>query len=207
MLSGLTIGLAFEYVNTFTFNQWLYTIPDIGFLQVYELPALAYILGYCVLAAYFWRFFESFYTRYRGWPIPGRALFWAVAFAFCAAVQGPMYKVTFASVYPTNLLEFDGWTRAEAQTIHRHRAWSPRELERAADDPAIQRKLEFLEFGGIWVETGNCLWNGGVRSIEELKEASFDRLTDIVADCRPGPRVFWRRRVRNWKRRPAPSDD
>jgi hypothetical protein len=65
-LGGLVCGIFWEFWNFWAFPKWIYTIPHVGFLKVFEMPILGY-LGYGPFA---WELYVLF--RFFEGLVPGR---------------------------------------------------------------------------------------------------------------------------------------
>lgn len=203
LLAGAVCGLVWEFWNSFALCKWIYTVPGLEQQRLFEMPLLGF-LGFVPFAAMTWRLFESLYRRYQNWRTALRVVFWLVAALFSIAVRWGMVETTAVSIYPADVSEFVGWTDQQRERIRDQPSRRPHAVATALEDADIREKLEFLEYGGIWIESGNCLWESGIRGITQIREASTERLTDVITECRAGPREFWRRRVLDWQHRPLP---
>jgi hypothetical protein len=60
MLSGITLGFFWEFWNYWATTKWIYTIPHIGFLKIFEMPVLGYFgylpFGLSIYAMYYFAF-------------------------------------------------------------------------------------------------------------------------------------------------------
>lgn len=203
LAAGAVCGFAWEFWNSFAGAKWIYTVPGFGEWRLFEMPVPGF-LGFVPFAAMTWRLFEAVYRRYEAAGPAAKAGLWVAAGAFSVAVRWGMVDITSGAKYPADITEFSGWSAQQRTLLEDRHAQTPFEA-RKIDDPEIQRKLEYLEFGGIWVDTGDCLWASNLRTIDAIKGAPVPLLTEIATNCHPGPDSFWRRRVLDWKQRPHPG--
>ena len=69
MAAGLICGLLWEFWNYWAATKWVYTVPHVGFLKIFEMPVLGF-LGFPPFAVecYVMANFVGLFRGGRGWP-------------------------------------------------------------------------------------------------------------------------------------------
>lgn len=199
LIAGGICGFAWEFWNSLTPSKWIYTVPYLGDLRLFEMP-LAGFLGFPPFAAMTWRLFESLHGQYKGWVSHQKWLFWVFGIIFTLAVCWQMDRLIITSTYPS-LHELSGLDKAQRQRLAERNITTPLEALNHELEPELRDKLEFYRFAGLWDETGDCLRRAGFERLSALRQIAVPVLTEIVRKCHPAPSSFWRRRVIDWRQR------
>ena len=80
LLGGLICGLFWEACNYAAGGKWVYHLPALGFLKVFEMPILGF-LGFPPFALEAYAAWEAVGERMPRWLLAAVPVFWAVAFA------------------------------------------------------------------------------------------------------------------------------
>ena len=224
LVGGLCIGGLWELFNAFATARWIYTVPGLEGVKLFEMP-LPGFLGFPVLAldgyvAY--RALEHLGVAARGWgaatsreaepPSPRRtAAAAAVALLLCGTIQAGVDHWTVDSVWPA-LEDVPG---VDAPAARRLRAAGVRDLgELAALDSTalvaaglqrasageVARGADLARLRGLGATNASILWAAGIRSVCGLSRTSAGRVARAVADARAAPRAGSPARVRVWLR-------
>lgn len=213
LLGGLAIGLVWEILNTGARGRWIYTVPGLEDLKLFEMPVLGF-LGFPVFALdgyVTWRALElaglAVPVRGRPRPAPGWARVSAAvgAAAFSALVLTAMERGTIASTsprledvpgVPAERLEpagFDVFALAGADPG----AVSRRAGVDVEEARAWVEAARLVALRGIGTEGAAALAAVGVRTVEDLAARDAGGLArDLAATGHPVPPA----RVRVWVR-------
>lgn len=223
LVGGMAIGLLWELFNVGARGKWIYTVPGLEELKLFEMPVLGFF-GFPFLALEGWAAYQALIvaglavdpTRRRE-AAPGHAAasrsrhrptrLAAVALAavFSALVLRGMEMDTISSTTP-RIADLDpaGARPLEASgfDVFEVAAADPLELARETGvDPARARawidRARLMTLRGIGSANADRLRAAGVASVEELATAPPDRLTARLAE--DGQRVH-PARIRVWWR-------
>lgn len=85
LAAGLACGVLWEFWNYWAGAKWIYTIPYLGFLKIFEMPLLGYF-GFPLFALECWLIWRVFERLRRSWSPARKALVVAMAVAFSVAI-------------------------------------------------------------------------------------------------------------------------
>lgn len=186
LLGGLAIGFLWELYNTQARAKWIYTVPGLEDLKLFEMPVLGF-LGFPVLALDGWAAWNALVLARVAWtpsrgafvgPRAGRALrAGMISAVLCVAVLAGMDRWTVASVTPP--LEDVVGTSAPLLRAAGYDVFSLAEadsdgLEVATGQGAAQswvRRAELVVLRGIGVPNARRLEEIGVSSVDALSSA------------------------------------
>ena len=215
LVGGLAIGFLWELYNTQARGKWIYTVPGLDELRLFEMPLLGF-LGFPVLALDGWAVWNALVlarlarepstataARPRLSPmlLSGAATF-ALAFSVAALLGMERFTVTSTTprldalvgegAEPLALAGYDAFALAAAR---------PEEIAAAtmAPEPAARdwvRRARLATLRGIGGESARYLERAGIRTLAELAVADPEELTEaLVRSGMPHPR---RPRVAHW---------
>lgn len=191
LVGGLLIGFLWELYNTQARGKWIYTVPGLEELKLFEMPVLGFF-GFPILALDGWAVWNALVLAglARGsstrpspvssrWPTLGAA---AAGAAFSVAVLAGMERSTLTSVTPSlqdvagdaaPLLEaagYDVFSLAEA---------NPDGILRATGDPASRmwvQRARLISLRGIGTRNAQHLEAVGISSVATLSAADPEEL-------------------------------
>ena len=189
MAAGLFAGVLWETFNAFARGRWIYTVPFLDGLKIFEMPPLGF-LGFPFFALEVWSLYHLLVLLTTRRTLIGSALFAVLALAgvdhWTVSSTAPRFAdlpgVTNAAV---DRLRRAGWSdvfglaRASTAEIAYRANLSPG-TARAARDAA-----RLVTLRGIGTGYAASLIGGGIVSVEELAAAAPDSVWRIV---RHGPR-------------------
>jgi predicted flap endonuclease-1-like 5' DNA nuclease len=207
LAGGLAIGFLWELYNAAARGKWIYTVPGLEELKVFEMPLLGF-LGFPVLALDAWVAWNA--LRLLGLA-PGcegvragrvRALAIGVATALCVGVPTGMERWTITSTRPV-LAELVG-DAAPILDLSGYDAFSLARSEPSGVALAVGVPIEtarrwveraqLVTLRGIGVETAERLEAAGVPTVHALAAADADALAEDVRAANHAQRA----RVRIW---------
>lgn len=219
MVGGLAIGLIWESYNYWADGSWIYTVPWLEQLKLFEMPPLGF-LGFPFFALEAWSLYALLCAMGVAVPLAGQktasfrprrtALSCVVAAAFAVVVLLGMERFTISSVTPhlTDLPGIDPTTRAE---IEASGIGSPRDLALVSADTLAGRaslsestaasavaSARLVTLRGIGTRHARHLTNLGIRSVCALAAWRPDDLWIALPEDRA-----WRPRpaeIRVWTR-------
>jgi Domain of unknown function (DUF4332) len=222
LLAGLVCGFLWELWNFWARTKWVYTVPGVGWLKVFEMPLLGF-LGFppfaveCQSAV---RFLEAWWERAaNASPAQRRVLRWAttaVSLAATAAIFVAADAKTVDSIYaPLERLEIiPGQDRARlaASGLETPEAllralsteaevsqWSSRSAISPSELRDIRERVALVMHRGLGQDRVRELERLGIRTRADLAAWSPERLAEALrATGAGGPDRFLERRARVW---------
>ncbi|MBI1723687.1 MAG: DUF4332 domain-containing protein [Gemmatimonadetes bacterium] len=195
LVGGAAIGLLWEMYNSFARSRWIYTVPGLEELKLFEMPLLGF-LGFPVFALECWSVFHLLAsygistpeTRLEGPVRYARKTVTAVlGVAFGVIVLFGMERFTISSTTPL-LVEVPGLPASVAYKLAAEGASpfqlaevSAAELARSAGGGVEEaarwaRALRLVTLRGIGTENARRLASVGIRDIETLAVQDPDTL-------------------------------
>ncbi len=200
LTAGLLCGVLWEYWNSLAGAGWIYTVPYMGEWRIFEMPVLGY-LGFPPFALMIRRMYTVSRELMNRLSVGGRLIVYGSGILLMLLSFAGMHSYTIVS-HPVDPERFTGWTAAEQRRLNTHPDRDLRTRKRHAEpDSTVRKKLDLLTYAHMGVRTANCLWESGVRSVDELLATNTNELAATLRDCRRGPYRFWYRRVIDWKQR------
>jgi len=208
LVAGLLAGVIWEAFNAHARGKWIYTVPFLERLKVFEMPLVGF-LGFPFFALEVWSLYHLLAPRTRAGPLLGSA-------AFAVAALLGIDRWTVSSTAP-QLDDLPGVTpraiaelrQAGLEDVFRIARLPPRELTlRAGLDTnearRAQRAAELSTLRGIGTRHAADLMAGGITTVRGLAGATPE---SIYRAARRGPRPTLAE-VREWMRaaRRAVSD-
>ncbi len=227
LAGGLAIGFLWELYNIGARGKWIYTVPGLEEVKLFEMP-LPGFLGFPVFALDCFVFYQSLVlariavppARHRPLRRRRTAVAAALAVVFCAAVLLGMERWTVDSYVP-RLEDLPGLEPAAAARLAATPYRDPFALAQAEPAAVARAASASPSQAATWVAAarlatlrgigaGNCrlLWAAGVRTVAELAAADPDALSRRLQRLSDRPRAGWPPRVRVWvraARRAAPA--
>ena len=203
LLSGLGIGLLWETYNFWARGKWIYTVPWLEHLRLFEMPPFGF-LGFPVFALEAWSMYHLLCVLGVAWSIsrPSRlarrrtVVAGSVAVLFAVTVLGGMERYVISSVTP-RLAEIPGIGSAEVQLFRAAGVRTPFDLANAeASSLAAQTPLSPDESGaavamarlitlrGIGAVHGRELYQLGITSVCDLANRNPAALADTIRAVR-----------------------
>ena len=96
LLVGLVCGMAWEFWNWWAGSKWIYSIPYLDFLKVFEMPLLGY-LGFPVFALECYLFYQCFCLLRQGF-LANRAVAFLAAFFAAFFSVAVLYAIDLNTV-------------------------------------------------------------------------------------------------------------
>jgi hypothetical protein len=222
LAGGAGIGLLWEGFNRLAGARWIYTVPGLEQLKLFEMP-LPGFLGFPVFALDCFVIYHA--LVHLGVALPGwggkaeprrrrgRALAGAAAaLLFCGAVQIGLDRWTVDSVAP-RLAALPGARGQEVAHLEAAGIAAVRELARAdsgvvgrrAGLPpgragALVRAARLSALRGIGTRNAAAMWRAGLRSPCALAASPQERVSALIRAARGDPRAGRPARVRVWLR-------
>jgi predicted flap endonuclease-1-like 5' DNA nuclease len=187
LAGGVLIGFLWESLNILARAKWIYTVPGLEDLKIFEMPMLGF-LGFPPFTLECFVLWQALVVAGVALPRDGvrhaapmtrRAWAPALAIAFCAAVLWQMDRVTFAS-YSPNLAAVAGASAPALQSagldVYRLAQSTPAEVAGqlgVADDSAeaLIRNARLVTLRGIGTHYAALLNKAGVYSVDDLARA------------------------------------
>lgn len=224
MMGGLGIGALWEGYNHLARGQWIYTVPWLEQLKVFEMPPLGF-LGFPFFALEAWALYHVLCVQGVAAPVAasegerasGRAArritrigAGVAAAVFAVLVLAGMERWTISSMTP-RLVELPGISAPLADELRAAGVSSPFALA-AADPDVVARRTggprapiadavdaaRLVTLRGIGTVHGEVLWRIGVRSVCTLASALPERLWVVVHLHAPGRARPTPAEVREW---------
>lgn len=223
LAGGAVIGLLWETFNTFATTRWIYTVPGLEDVKLFEMPILGY-LGFPVFALDCFVIHRALVTlrvAVPGWAasdpelgvsprrVPAAAV---AALLFAAAVTAGMDRWTVDSLHPEPA-DLPGATPeiasalagAEYGDVDRLARADPERVAGAAGLPAetaatLVRGARLATLRGIGARNARALFAAGIETACELARADPEAVSAEVRAHHPGPRAGFPPRIRVWIR-------
>jgi len=210
LLGGLGIGLLWEGYNQWSEGSWIYTVPGLERIKLFEMPPLGF-LGFPIFALSGWAMYAALCAAGVALPPAGpdtvrpRRAFAAGlgAVAFAGAVLWGMERFTISSTVP-RLADLPGVTTTEPAALHAAGVTTVRRL--AAQDPHRLASRVPLDSGRARaaVETARLtvlrgLGAANARALQELGIRGPCGLAGRNADALAAT-------LRSGRRRPTPAE-
>jgi hypothetical protein len=179
LLGGAAIGLLWELYNSFARSRWIYTVPGLEGLKVFEMPLLGFV-GFPVFALECWSVFHllacfgiSTPEVPRRGPIRiGRKMVTAMAgVAFAVLVLSGMERYTISSTTPS-LVEVPGVPASAAFRLQQA-GESPFLLARMSASAVAREAGASVDEARRWIEAARLVTLRGIGT------ANARRLADI----------------------------
>ncbi len=184
MTAGLFAGALWETFNSLARGRWIYTVPFLDGLKIFEMPPLGF-LGFPFFALEVWSLYHLVAARTTRRALQGSALFALLVLAgidhWTVSSTAPRFAelpgVTNGVLYR---LRRAGWTdvfrlaRASTAEIAYRANLSP------ADARAAREAARLATLRGIGTAHAAALIGGGISSVEELAAAAPDSVWRIV---------------------------
>ena len=204
LAGGALIGLLWEFYNYWARGKWIYTVPWLEELKLFEMPPFGFV-GFPVFALEAWTLYHLLCAlgvavppeRIAGKRSPGaprrRWIAAILAVAFTVATLTAMERLTISSTIP-RLADLPGITQSETSTLQRAGLRSPfslvaTDIEAVTDRTGLtpERAAEILAtvrlvlLRGIGTAHASSLQQAGIRSVCDLAAADptwlFERHT------------------------------
>ena len=229
LLAGLAAGIAWESMNVVAGTRWIYTVPGLEGLKIFEMPPLGFV-GFTVFGLecrVMYRTLVNAGVAVEGWgdpwdggeapsgarPRPARTAGAALlAAAFCLGVSAGVDRWTVASNRPA----MDGLPSVSAETsaalrsagitgVPQLAASDSADVARAAGIPPdragrLLRVVRLAELRGLGPRNAELLVRGGVEDVCGLARADESRVVPLLAEATEARDAGHRRRVRVWIR-------
>jgi len=229
LLAGLAAGLAWESMNVVAGTRWIYTVPGLEAVKIFEMPPLGFV-GFTVFGLecrVMYRALVNAGVAVEGWdgpedggtgaggarPRPGRTAGAALlAAAFCVVASMGMDRWTVASTRPT----LDGLPGVSAETSAALRSAGidgvpgladsdSAEVARAGGLPPARagelvRVAGLAELRGLGARNAGLLVRDGIGDVCALARIGEERAARILAEATDVREAGHRRRVRVWLR-------
>ena len=189
MLGGLGIGVLWEGLNFFARGQWIYTVPWLEYVKVFEMPPLGF-LGFPFFALEAWALYHLLCSLGLATPAVagtspprshgGRQASWLAAAVFVVAALAGMERWTISSTTP-RLRDAPDLTAAEVQQLRESgyssvfrlaAAAAPALAERAGVKPSVAMQAtdwaRLVTLRGIGSAHAQTLATIGVRTVCSL---------------------------------------
>jgi hypothetical protein len=185
LVGGAAIGLLWEFYNSIARSRWIYTVPGLEDLKLFEMPLLGFI-GFPVFALECWTVFHLLACFGISTPEePGsgpirlrrKVVTAAVGVAFAVFVLGGMERYTISSTSPT-LVEVPGLPPSVAFRL-RAAGESPFQL---AQKPASELARETgtrVEEAARWIESARLVTLRGIGTANARRLAKIG-VTDVA---------------------------
>jgi len=218
LLGGLGIGFLWESYNHFAQGSWIYTVPGLEHLKLFEMPPLGF-LGFPVFALEAWVMYSALCAIRIAVPVTGewhlargRSVLAGVgAIAFAVATLVGMEHYTISSTVP-RLGDLPGLAPATVAALRRGGVQTPRQLAAAVaprvaaltgmdltDAEAAIAQARLVMLRGIGSADANALDSLGVHRVCDLVtgdahtlSAAVRSLTGRVRPTAPEVRVWIR---------------
>lgn len=207
MVGGLGIGLLWESYNFWARGKWVYTVPWLEELKLFEMPPLGFA-GFPVFTLEAWSMYAALCLMGVAAPTIGKTnirigrlvVGLSLGLAFSAATIAGMHRYTISSTAPV-LTELPGATSEEVEALNA--AGVATVFDLAGTEPATLAANSSISRGdaAVVVETarlatlrgiGNTyaktLIDLGIASVCELSEQHPATLLAAVKRVHPGPR-------------------
>jgi hypothetical protein len=218
MLGGLGIGLLWETYNFWARGKWIYTVPWLEEIKLFEMPPFGFV-GFPVFALEAWSMYAGLCLLGVAAPVAGIAKLKSrrVAFAallgvgFSVATLFGMEQRTISSTVP-ELSEQPGLSPEDAQALKLAGALTPFALAQATPSELVAdavltssvalasvQAAQLATLRGIGQRHAKTLYDVGIETVCELSRADPDVLLTAIRHERRGTRPN-RAEVRVWIR-------
>lgn len=230
LLAGLAAGIAWESMNVVAGTRWIYTVPGLETVKIFEMPPLGFV-GFTVFGLecrVMYRALVNAGVAVEGWngqeadgtgagggarPRTGRTAGAALlAAAFCVVASVGVDRWTVASTRPT----LDGLPGLSAETSAALRsagvddvpglaASDSVEVARAGGLPPARagelvRVARLADLRGLGARNAGLLVRGGIGDVCALARSGEERASRLLAEATDVREAGHRRRVRVWLR-------
>lgn len=192
VLAGLVAGILWEAYNTGDRGKWVYTVPFLEELKVFEMPLLGF-LGFPFFALELWSLYHLLAPR-------TNLRTTAVSVAFAIAVLIGIDRWTVSSTLP-RLAEVPGVRAVVAERLEaagladafRLASTPPQGVARRAgidssEAVLVHERARLVVFRGIGTRHAATLVAAGIHAVGELARADPEDLWRRVHAARPGQR-------------------
>jgi hypothetical protein len=207
LLGGVGIGFLWESYNHFAQGSWIYTVPGLEHIKLFEMPPLGF-LGFPVFALEAWVMYSSLCIVRVAVPVVGTQsiarvrsiVAGAFAVAFAIAVLVGMEHFTISSTVP-RLGDLPGLRPATVAALERGGVGTPRALASAAparvaaitgstdeEAEAVVQTARLAMLRGIGAVYVSALAPLGVRSVCDLPGQDANTLSAGVRSATGGVR-------------------
>jgi hypothetical protein len=208
MLGGVFIGLLWESYNYWARGKWIYTVPWLEGLKLFEMPPLGFV-GFPVFTLEAWSMYAGLCLLGVAAPLNGTALLkrgrvilgMLLAVALSAATLVGMERFTISSTVP-QLSDLPGVTAGQMFSVESAGIRTANDLAEAnpisvaaharletGDATRIVQIAELATLRGIGNQNAGKLINLGIESVCELSRRDpaqlFSQLEQMNDGCRP----------------------
>lgn len=177
LLGGMAIGLLWELFNAGARGKWIYTVPGLEDLKLFEMPLLGFF-GFPVFALEAFSLYQALVVSLTGARLPVRLAVAALAAVFTTLVLLGMERATFSSTTP-RLADLPGVPAAPLARA----GYDVFALAEAAPARVAAATGADLRHAGSWVETARlaALRGIGDRNTARLHAIGIRTLDDLAA--------------------------
>ena len=179
LLGGAAIGLLWELYNSFSRSRWIYTVPGLEDLKLFEMPLLGFI-GFPVFALECWSVFHLLAcfgistpeVPRRGPVLVRRKLVTAAAgVAFAVLVLSGMERYTISSTTPS-LVEVPGVPASVAFRLQ-EAGESPFQLARMSASAVAREAGATVDEARRWIESARVVTLRGIGTVNARRLAEI----------------------------------
>ncbi|MFI5038089.1 MAG: DUF4332 domain-containing protein [Solirubrobacterales bacterium] len=179
LLGGAAIGLLWELYNSFARSRWIYTVPGLEGLKIFEMPLLGFV-GFPVFALECWSVFHLLAcfgistpeVPRRGPVRIGRKTVTALAgVAFAVAVLSGMERYTISSTTPS-LVEVPGVPASAAFRLQ-EAGESPFRLARMSASAVARETGASVDEARRWIEAARLVTLRGIGTVNARRLAEI----------------------------------
>ncbi|MGH7563327.1 MAG: DUF4332 domain-containing protein [Gemmatimonadota bacterium] len=186
LLGGLAIGFVWELYNLEARGKWIYTVPGLEDLKLFEMPLLGF-LGFPVFALDGFAAWQALVLagaavpesgRVRPAPAIARAAVVGAAIVFSALVLRGMERATVSSMTP-RLAAITGIPTEALESA----GWDAYRLARASPGPVADAAGATSEAARGWIATARLAVLSGIGTVnaERLRLAGVATVADLAA--------------------------
>ncbi len=214
LLGGALIGLLWELYNSFSRSRWIYTVPGLEGLKLFEMPLLGFI-GFPVFALECWSVFHllaCFGISTPEEPRPGplrlrrKVVTAAAGVAFAVVVLSGMERFTISSTTPS-LVEVPGMPASIAFRLEEV-GESPFALARRPASAVARETGASVDQAQRWIEAARLVTLRGIGTANARRLAAIG-VTSVAALAVQDPDTLAARLAagpRERRRRPSPAE-
>jgi hypothetical protein len=186
LIGGAVIGLLWEFYNSFARSRWIYTVPGLEGLKVFEMPLLGFV-GFPVFALECWSVFHLLAcfgistpeVPRRGPVRIGRKMVTAAAgVAFAVVVLSGMERYTISSTTPS-LVEVPGVPASAAFRLLKA-GESPFRLARMPASAVAREAGATVDEARRWIEAARLVTLRGIGTVNARRLAEIG-VTSVAA--------------------------
>ena len=179
LLGGAAIGLLWELYNSFARSRWIYTVPGLEGLKIFEMPLLGFV-GFPVFALECWSVFHLLAcfgistpeVPRRGPVRIGRKTVTAMAgVAFAVLVLSGMERYTISSTTPS-LVEVPGVPASAAFRLQ-EAGESPFRLARMSASAVARETGASVDDARRWIEAARLVTLRGIGTVNARRLAAI----------------------------------